>query len=260
MQTQKMSGFFQGPGLCQLVLAGAVALGAAGAWEGVAEEADAGTRADRSPELVIGAERPATRDPEEAKRLLAEGNARFAMGETLAPRLRAEHRRAQVEGQAPFAVVLSCSDSRAPVDMVFDQDPGNLFVVRVAGNLATPVTLGSIEYALKHLGPAVLVVMGHQACGAVMAAKLPSEKTRDEPKNVRHILEQIRPALERAETGNGDPLQAREAIVANVREQMRTLNSNPVVREAVRAGSIEVVGAYFDLASGKVEFLGKESR
>ena len=112
---------------------------------------------------------------EEAIRALKDGNARFFSGDASRPELGANERRAQIMGQTPFAAILACSDSRVPVELVFDQGLGQLFVVRVAGNVVGEAGLGSLEYAIKHLDVHLVMVMGHEGCGAVSSALLPDE-------------------------------------------------------------------------------------
>jgi carbonic anhydrase len=202
---------------------------------------------------------PVTRDPEEARRLLLEGNKRFVDGKTVAPGITTEERRALVEGQSPFAVILACSDSRAPVDMVFDKDPGNLFVIRVAGNLSSPAAEGSIEYALGHLEPSIVVVMGHERCGAVVAASLPPDETSGEPRHVQTILRHIRPAIQDLESNQDEKARIEAAVLANVRAQMEHLQRNPVVSRAVAEEKIQLVGAYYKIETGEVRFLDPQN-
>ncbi|MDQ3754396.1 MAG: hypothetical protein M3371_06660, partial [Acidobacteriota bacterium] len=134
---------------------------------------------------------PLARTPVEAIRELKAGNARFFTGVARRPEIAAAQRRAQILAQTPFAIVLSCSDSRVPTEIVYDQGLGSLFITRVAGNIIEPGTAGSIEYGVQHLKSHVVVVMGHEGCGAVKAAMLPAEKRRAEPESVRFLLDRI---------------------------------------------------------------------
>jgi carbonic anhydrase len=202
----------------------------------------------------------ALRDPDictpgEAIDALKRGNARFFSGRAQRPELSAHERRAQIMTQTPFAAVLACSDSRVPVEVVFDQGLGDLFIVRVAGHIASSATLASIEYAIAHLKCQLVVVMGHEACGAVKAALLPPDQVAAEPEHVRGLLEQIRPAVERLPSIRDEKARMREAVLHNVRLQVHRLRQNPVVAEACDSGRIRLVGAYYEIGSGAVDFL-----
>ena len=202
---------------------------------------------------------PVARTPEEAVRALKLGNARYYGGQSLRQEHSPVERRAQIVGQTPFAVVLGCSDSRVPTEYVFDQGPGHIFTVRVAGNVVAPTTLGSIEYAVKHLKPHVLVVMGHEGCGAVHAAmSLTEEEVAAEPENVRHLIECIGPAVRNLPPIRDAKARMREAVIASVRQQVFYLNQNPVVREAAGGGQVAVIGAFYEISSGAVDFLETE--
>jgi carbonic anhydrase len=151
-----------------------------------------------------------------------------------------------VEKQEPFASVLSCADSRVPVELLFDQSIGHVFVNRVAGNIATSEIIGSIEYGIAVLGTRVLMVLGHSGCGAVKAAI----SAKAVPGQISSLYRYIRPAVDEA---RGDFVGA---IKANARIQTKLLReSSPVVADALKAGSLEVVAAYYDLATGKVALL-----
>ena len=186
--------------------------------------------------------------PEAALQMLMDGNERFIarelnfLHEDLAI-LQAN----TVEQQVPFASVLSCADSRVPVELLFDQSIGHVFVNRVAGNIATAEIIASIEFGVAVLGTRVLMVLGHSGCGAVSA----SISAGAVPGQISALYPYIRPAVD--ETG-GDFV---ETIKANARIQARLLSeSSPVVAEALGAGTLKVVAAYYDLASGRVSLLG----
>ena len=150
------------------------------------------------------------------------------------------------EKQEPFASVLSCADSRVPVEIVFDQSIGHVFVNRVAGNLATAETIASIEYGIAVLGTRALMVLGHANCGAVKA----SIAAKAVPGQISALYRHIRPAVDEA---NGD---FDTAIRANAKIQAKLItDSSPVVAKAIKDGKLKVVAAYYDLASGKVELL-----
>jgi carbonic anhydrase len=168
---------------------------------------------------------PQATTPAAAIRQLKEGNARFYSGRAHRTETSAIERRAQIAGQTPFAVVLGCADSRVPVEIVFDQGPGSIFAIRVAGNVVAPSTLGSIEYALRHLKPHVLVVMGHEGCGAVqMAMTLTDEQIREQSDNVQLLLDRIGPHVRRLPPIRDSKARMREAVIASVRQQVYHLS------------------------------------
>ncbi len=192
--------------------------------------------------------------PQEALQLLVEGNTRFYSGESRGAQTGAFERRQQIGAQTPFAALLGCSDSRVPLEIVFDQGLGDLFAVRVAGNVVEPGTAGSVEYAVAHLDVRLVVVMGHEGCGAVQAAMLPEDQIAREPDGVRHLLGHIRPAVADVPPLHDRKAQLREAVVRNVQRQMTAMAANPTVAAAVEAGRVAVVGAYYELSSGAVDF------
>jgi carbonic anhydrase len=175
---------------------------------------------------------------------LLAGNERFAANQLTS----IEHdlkilRDHTVEKQEPFAAVLSCADSRVPVELVFDQTIGHLFVTRVAGNLVTPEIIGSLEYGVAVLGVKVLLVLGHTSCGALKAAM----KADAVPGQISSLYPHLRRAVEQS-GGNLDG-----AIKANVQIQAELLRtSSPVIRDAVKAGQLKVEAGVYDLATGKV--------
>ena len=187
------------------------------------------------------------------------GNKRFVAGK---PRARAlvPLRRKLASGQSPHVIVLACSDSRVAPEIVFDQSLGDLFVIRTAGNVADPVALGSMEYAVEHLHSTVLVVLGHQACGAVQAAcsgeKMPS-------KNLDAIVEKIDSAVSLAKTyAKADGL-VEAAIVENVHQSAKDVLANSeILREAVKAGKLRVIEAEYMFDTGQVVrlYTAKSSR
>jgi carbonic anhydrase len=217
------------------------------------------TKRGATMEEIARLREPVARTPEEAVRALKLGNARYYGGQALRQEYSPVERRAQIVGQTPFAVVLGCSDSRVPTEHVFDVGPGHIFTVRVAGNIVAPSTLGSVEYALKHLKPHVLVVMGHEGCGAVHAAMtLTEEEVRAEPEHVQLLINRIGPAVRDIPPIRDAKARMREAVIASVRQQVFYLNQNPVVREAAGGGQVAVIGAYYEISSGAVDFLETE--
>ncbi len=193
----------------------------------------------------------------EALERLREGNLRFVSN------LRGSHtdlshdRRAELAaGQQPFAIVLGCSDSRIPVEIVFDAGFGDLFVVRVAGNIVAPSVVGSIEFAASQFGTQLVVVMGHTGCGAI-SATLDSIATGRDPssKNIRSITDRIAPHIEDLVRAAQEPDVEHQAMRANVRASVDHLrHGSPLLEELVLAGDIAVIGAEYELETGEVHF------
>lgn len=188
---------------------------------------------------------------------LRQGNQRFASGNsTLDESVRHAKRAEHVEGQSPFAIVLACSDSRVPVELVFDQGLGDLFVIRVAGNVVAPSQVGSVEYAAALLGTKLVVVLGHSNCGAVDATlkELRREQAHRSP-NLRAIVDRIRPAIEPLlEQNEQTPLN--DAVIANVYRSVERLHHGSIIlEELVEAGELTIVGAEYSIESGEVTFL-----
>jgi carbonic anhydrase len=196
--------------------------------------------------------------PEVALTRLREGNRRFVTGEASVAR---GWHPGLVDGQAPFAVILGCSDSRAPAEYVFDQGLGDLFVIRVAGNIVAPSLVGSIEFATTQFGTRLVVVMGHTHCGAVDATvrALTQHDSLDGPtsRNLRSIVERIAPHVEHLCGDGADPRsRVDEAVRVNAIASARELpTSSVLLRDMVRDGDVKIVAAVFNLATGVVEFL-----
>ena len=184
---------------------------------------------------------------------LREGNRRFVSGTSAIEDALSEARRTElVDGQSPFAVILACSDSRVPVELVFDQGLGDLFVIRVAGNVVAPSQVGSVEFAAAQLGTKLVVVMGHSKCGVVDATlkELAQEQETRSP-NLRSIVDRILPALESL-----DNPSLHDAVVANIRNSVNRLRRGSQILESmIDAGELTVLGAEYSIESGKVEFL-----
>jgi carbonic anhydrase len=206
-------------------------------------------------EQIASLKDPTANTPEEALNALKAGNARFYSGTPQRQNLSVNERRAQIIAQTPFAVVLGCADSRVPVEIIFDQGPGDIFGIRVAGNVVEPGTLGSIEYAVRHLKVHLIVILGHEGCGAVAAAMQDKEQRDAQPENVRFLLDRITPSVANMPPIRDAKARMREALVANVLHQKSVLLSNPVAHEAIERGQIEVVGAIYEIGSGAVDFL-----
>lgn len=203
----------------------------------------------------------------DAMQRLLDGNERFVQGRSAIDwEELARVRIRTAGGQSPFAVVLTCADSRVPAEMIFDQGVGDLFVVRVAGNVVTPAVIGSVEFAVGVLGSEVVVTMGHAACGAVGAAvdqKL--APTADLTDGLQAIVDDITPAVDavidaRAGENDGSPEYREEIVAAAVREHARLgasslLARSPLLAEHASRDAIRVVSAEYDLESGRVTFL-----
>ncbi len=197
---------------------------------------------------------PIARSPEEALRQLKTGNARFFGGLARRPELSAAERRAQILGQTPFAVILACSDSRVPTEIVFDQGLGTLFITRIAGNVVDSGTTGSIEYAVDHLKTHIVVVLGHEGCGAVKAALLPAAARARETPSIQALLNSIVPSVSKIPKIRDEKAKLREAVVANVRQQVANIKKQPAIQAAIASGKISVVGAFYEITSGAVDF------
>ncbi len=192
-------------------------------------------------------------DPDAALARLMEGNARYVKGE-LTPLDLASTRAALAQGQAPHSIVLGCADSRVPPEITFDQGRGDIFVVRLAGNFVNRDGLASIEYAVKFLGASLIMVLGHSKCGAVDAAIKLVEEKAELPGHLPDMVNELRPAVEASAKEKGDRLA--NAVRANVVINANELRgAKPIVAEAVATGRVKVVGAVYDLATGKVELV-----
>jgi len=196
--------------------------------------------------------------PPSAADVLAElkaGNEHHATKHYQHPHQTAARQRELTTTQHPHATILSCADSRVAPEIVFDQGLGDLFDVRVAGNIAGDAEIASIEYAADHLGVPVLVVLGHQRCGAVTAAAEPGEA----PGHLPVLIAAIRPAVEQARGMPGDTID--KAVRINVENVVRQLTgSQPVLAGLTAAGRLQVVGAVYSLDTGKIEWLPKDRR
>lgn len=191
---------------------------------------------------------------------LRQGNQRFVSDQAAAPVLSSQARRAAlVAGQEPFAVILGCSDSRVPAELVFDQGLGDLFVIRVAGNIVAPSQVGSVEFAASRFGTRLVVVMGHSQCGAVLATldELQGRGT-SQSQNLRSIVDLVRPSIEpllaSARAASPDAL-IHAAVRANVRASADHLrHGSEVLERLIRSDGLLVVGAEYSLETGIVDF------
>lgn len=195
----------------------------------------------------------------EALARLREGNARFVSGvRTLDASLSHARRSSAAAQQNPFAIVLGCSDSRVPAELVFDQGLGDLFVIRVAGNIVAPSQVGSVEFAAARFGTPLVVVLGHTQCGAILATLEVMRGQKGHSPNLRSIVDRIRPSVETvlAMQRNGDEERlVHEAVRANVRASADHLrHGSPLLEQLIQGGVLAVVGAEYSLETGEVDF------
>ncbi len=192
--------------------------------------------------------------PDSAWELLQAGNSRFVAGRLAHPDQTVVRRKEVAQGQHPFALVLTCADSRVSPELYFDQGLGDLFVVRNAGNVIDDHVIGSIEYAVEHLGVSLVIVVGHTKCGAVSAAVAGG----DAPGHIGSIVKSIEPAVRAAAEKSGDPVD--NAVTANAALMAAALRkSNPILAEAVEHGALRVEAAKYDLVTGRVELIEPEA-
>ena len=187
---------------------------------------------------------------------LQAGNARFLAGQAKFPTVQKEVLADLARGQRPFATILGCSDSRVPPELLFDASFGELFVVRVAGNVLGPSVAGSIQYASVHLATPLLVVLGHDNCGAVAAAIAERFEGAAQRSRIALLLKEIRPALDRLDRTLDQDAQLASAVELNIRETVRRLVESPELKARRAAGEDRrVVGAVCEIATGRVRFL-----
>jgi carbonic anhydrase len=188
--------------------------------------------------------------PEQALERLIQGNARYVGSTMTHPNQTKERRLEQAKGQTPFAIILTCSDSRVSPELFFDQGLGDLFVIRNAGNVLDDHVLGSVEYAVEHLHVGLIVVVGHGKCGAVSATVGGGEV----PGHIRSVTEAIAPALEEVKNQPGDKVE--NTVRANAQRMAGILTHvEPILKEAVKGGHLRIVAAHYDISSGQVEIL-----
>src|SRR3954466_3790622 len=196
---------------------------------------------------------------EEALTRLKEGTRRFVVGERrLDTGLSHAERAAAARNQNPFAIILGCSDARVPAEVVFDQGLGDLFVIRVAGNIVSPSQVGSVEFAAARFGTQLVVVLGHTQCGAIFATLEAVRDQADHPENVLTIVERIRPSVQtllelRPRAGEDELI--RHAVRANVRASLDHLrHGSALLEDLIRKGRLSILGAEYSPETGQVEF------
>jgi carbonic anhydrase len=198
---------------------------------------------------------PQQRTADQALQRLVEGNARFVAGKARFPTVQKEVLADLARAQSPYATILGCSDSRVPPELVFDAGFGELFIIRVAGNVISPEVMGTIQYASVHLKTPLFVVLGHQGCGAVKAALAAKFDGAQERRHIAALLDTITPGL-----GDLDPRQTpdslmEQAVEKNVRWSMHQLLETPEGKAAQAKGVMKLVGAVYELETGHVRFL-----
>lgn len=188
--------------------------------------------------------------PDLALEQLLEGNKRFVSASVTHPNQDGERRISLGSGQAPFAAVLACADSRVPPEVLFDQGLGDLFVVRVAGNILNDQLLGSLEYAAMHLHTPLIVVLGHSSCGAIGAVASGAELEG----HIASLAPAIQPAVDKVRGQEGD-LTDNAAMEVSRMTAEQLVNSEPILADMVKSGKVKVVSAFYDLESGEVALL-----
>jgi carbonic anhydrase len=192
---------------------------------------------------------------DEALRRLIDGNERFVRSEARFPTVQKEILADLAKGQHPYATVLGCSDSRVPPELVFDAGFGELFIIRVAGNVISAEIMGTLQYAGTHLQTPLFVVLGHEGCGAVQAALAARHPDSSHPERIARLLDCIVPGLRGVDERLPSEVQMEKAVVANVRWAMQQLHDTPEVEKRIEEGVMRLVGAIYELETGRVRFL-----
>lgn len=214
--------------------------------------------------IGLGAEEPLPRsvnsepypvNAAEAFRRLREGNRRFIDEKSRHTHETASWRRLLVQTQKPFATVLGCSDSRVPPELIFDAGFGDLFTIRVAGNIIAEDVMGTLQYGVAHLHTPLVVVLGHEGCGAVGAALEEMLHKPTEPGHIEALIQLIKPGLRELDLSLDQAVLLRAAVEANVRWSMRQLSTSPEGARALREKRVSLVGGVYELGTGRVRFL-----
>ena len=196
---------------------------------------------------------------DEALERLIAGNTRFVRGEARFPTVQKEILAELAKAQRPYATILGCSDERVPPELVFDAGFGELFIVRVAGNVISPEVMGTLQYSGVHLKTPLFVVLGHEGCGAVQAALAARRQAPREREHIARLLERILPGLHNVSMESTDGIQLREAVEANVRWSMQQVLETPEAKARAAEGVMKLVGAVYELETGRVRFLNSGS-
>ena len=196
-----------------------------------------------------------TRSADDVLARLRAGNERFVNGRARFPTVQKEILAQLAKGQRPYATILGCSDSRVPPELVFDAGFGELFIIRVAGNVVSPEVMGTLQYAAVHLGTPLFVVLGHEGCGAVQAALAAKFRGARDRSRIERLLETITPGLDTIRADATLEEQMLAAVEANVRWSMHQLLATPEAQARAAEGVIKLVGAVYELTTGRVRFL-----
>ena len=192
---------------------------------------------------------------EQALGRLVEGNERFVRGKVRFPTVKKEVLAGLAKAQQPYATIVGCSDSRVPPELVFDAGFGELFIVRVAGNVVSPEIMGTLQYAAVHLHTPLFVILGHEGCGAVQAALAAKFEGARERRRIARLLTRILPGLRGLRRGPDPQAQLRAAVEANVRWTIRQLRDTPEGKARIKEGVVKLIGAIYELRTGRVRFL-----
>jgi carbonic anhydrase len=193
---------------------------------------------------------------DEALARLVAGNERFVRGEARFPTVQKEILAELAAGQSPYATIIGCSDSRVPPELIFDASFGELFIVRVAGNVISPEIMGTLQYAGMHLRTPIFVVLGHEGCGAVQAALAVKNEGAAVPSRIALLMDNILPGLRDLPPSSSAPdRQLAAAVEANVRWSMHQILETPEAQSRLAEGSMKLVGAIYELETGQVRFL-----
>jgi carbonic anhydrase len=192
---------------------------------------------------------------QQALRRLAAGNLRFRRGQARFPTVQKEILAELAKGQHPYATIIGCSDSRVPPELIFDAGFGELFIVRVAGNVISHEIMGTLQYAAVHLHTPLFMVLGHEGCGAVQAALALQRRGAVERRRIQRLLRKIVPGLPKADPRQSPEDAMKSAVEANVRWSMRQLFETPEGRARQAEGVVKLVGAVFEFSTGRVRFI-----
>ncbi len=187
--------------------------------------------------------------PDNALRRLLQGNARFVADKSASDES-TQRRIAVASAQVPFATIFGCVDSRVSPELIFDQGLGDLFVIRTAGQVLDRAVLGSLEFGVAEFGVKLLVVLGHERCGAVKAALDVLEQHGTAPAEIEYLVEALAPAVEQGRRMGGDPWK--QAVRAQISLVVNQLHQTPLLKKAVAEGTLKIVGAYYDLETGRI--------
>ena len=196
---------------------------------------------------------------DEALQRLIDGNERFLRGESRVAGLSRETMAEMARGQRPFATILGCSDSRVAPELIFDAGLGELFVIRVAGNVLSAEVAGSMQYAVSHLRTPLVVVLGHEGCGAIQAALETKYQNVQQRSRIQLLVDSILPALAGLDPGLPPPARLARAVESNVRSTVCRILASPEGQARVAEGRVKCVGAIYEIETGRVQFLEDDS-